>query len=67
LSLQRILNWEKDNVQYSTVCRVELDNLKEKVAIISGYNSLVHEICINRFQYNEMCPICNVYYFFISG
>jgi hypothetical protein len=63
LSLPRILKWEKDNIQYCKICRVEFDNIKEKVVIISGCNSLVHEICINRFQYNEMCPTCNVYYF----
>jgi hypothetical protein len=63
LSLPRILKWENDNIQYCTICRVELDNLKEKVAIISGYNSVVHEIYINRFRYNKMCSICNDHFF----
>jgi hypothetical protein len=34
LNLRPILNWEKDNVQNCIICRVELDNSKEKVVII---------------------------------
>jgi hypothetical protein len=64
LSLPRILNWEKDKVQYCVICRVEFNNLKEKDVILPIYNSLISEICINNFKNNKMCPICNDYHVF---
>jgi hypothetical protein len=60
--LPTILKWKKDFIQYCTICRVKLDNSMEEVVIISGCNSLVHEMYIKRYQYNKMCPICNDHY-----
>jgi hypothetical protein len=69
LSLLRILNWEKDKVQYCIIYRVEPGNLKEKIVIISGCNSnsLVDEICINRFQYNKIVLYVMIIFFNITG